>query len=202
VSSPITNPTEVTLDPNRNTASIAGPGSYQLLTIPANEMLRLLRDDWTGPNGAKMLSEEIYAIMAAAVASGSQTGQMNLNQPAPGTYPFVINTADNSGIKINGPKGSALIGPGGITLAGTPPAPVGAGVGAGGGIPGLVLGGGPGQGPYSVQLYPNNLSTAGATVSCTQLQIDPAETIPPGTWTMVSLMPDHTYTMQVPVWLA
>jgi hypothetical protein len=193
--------TSVTLDPNRNTAEIAGPGSFQLLTIPANEMLRLLRDDWTGPNGAKMLSEELYAIMAGAVAKGSQTGQMNLNQPSPGTYPLVINAPDGSGIQIKGKNGTTSIGVGGITLAGGQPV-VGAGGGAGGGIPGLVLGGGPGQGPYSVQLYPNNLSTAGATVSCTQLQIDPAETIPPGTWTMVSLMPDHTYTMQVPVWLA
>jgi hypothetical protein len=163
-------------------------------------MLRLLRDDWKGENGTKMLSEELYAIMASAVAEGKQTGQLNLQQPAPGVYPLVINTGDNgNGIQIKGPKGTATIGLGGINFSQAPTGqPV---VGAGGGIPGRIVSGGPGD-TYTVSLYENGLAGGvTATVPVKQLQIDPAETIPVGTWTLVSKI-GSGYVMQVPVWVA
>jgi len=198
----MSSPSLVTLDPNRNTAEIVGPGSYQLLTIPANEMLRLLRKDWKGPNGATMLSEEIYAIMGGAVAKGQQTGQLNLQQPAPGVYPLVINTGpDGNGIALNGPNGTTHIGPNGITLPGGGKAPVAVAGTGGGGVPGQVVSGGPGD-TYQVNIFENGVSAgATATVTVKQLQIDPAETIPAGTWAIVSKS-GSGYVMQVPVWLA
>jgi hypothetical protein len=54
---------------------------------------------------------------------------------------------------------------------------------------------------YQVTVYPNGLSGATETVEVTQLQIDAAETIPAGTWAMVTQLADGAYTMQVPVWL-
>jgi hypothetical protein len=67
-------------------------------------------------------------------------------------------------------------------------------------VPGKVLSGGPGA-TYQVQLYPNGPSGgAGDTVTCTQLQIDPNETIPAGTWAIVAKS-NNAYYMQVPVWM-
>ena len=54
---------------------------------------------------------------------------------------------------------------------------------------------------YSVQVYPEGLSNPSVVVSVAQLQIDAAETIPAGTWTMVTSLSDGTFVMQVPVWL-
>jgi hypothetical protein len=86
-------------------------------------------------------------------------------------------------------------------ITGIPPAPIVATPGAGGGLPGQVQSGGPGKGPYSVTIYPNGTGSPGTTVNVTQLQIAPTDTVPAGTWVMVMLSPDHTYSMQVPVWL-
>ena len=196
MSSP-SNVSSVTLDPNRNTADVASPGSHQLLLIPANEMERLLREDW--PN-AKMLAEELYAIYNSGVKQVAQPGQAVLTSPAPGVPALVINAPpDGNGITIRNNKGAVNYGVNGIT--GIPPAPIVATPGAGGGLPGQVQSGGPGNGPYSVTIYPNGTGSPGTTVNVTQLQIAPTDTVPAGTWVMVMLSPDHTYSMQVPVWL-
>ena len=56
------------------------------------------------------------------------------------------------------------------------------------------------DGTYSVILFDTNLTTFDRTVNVTQLQIDPDETIPAGTWVVVA---EHKsgFIMQVPVWL-
>lgn len=58
---------------------------------------------------------------------------------------------------------------------------------------GTVTGGGPGVGPYSVQLV------GGSTVSVLQQQIDAAETVAAGTVVYVVLV-SGIYRMQAPVW--
>ena len=74
------------------------------------------------------------------------------------------------------------------------------GGGSGGSIPGKILSGT--VDTYQVQLYPNGkAAAAGLTVTVKQLQIDPAATIPPGTWAMVSKT-GLVYSMQVPIFLA
>ena len=69
-------------------------------------------------------------------------------------------------------------------------------------IPGVVVSGGPGVGPYEVALYRNG-PTSGATdtVSVAQLQIHEEDAIPSSTAVMVTSHLDQFYTMQVPVWL-
>lgn len=78
----------------------------------------------------------------------------------------------------------------------------------GGGVPGKVLSGGPGD-TYQVEIYPGGLSVLnqdgsiqGATVvTAKQLQIDSGETIPAGTFALITKA-GGVYYMQVPVWVA
>ena len=71
--------------------------------------------------------------------------------------------------------------------------------GGGGGFPGQVVSGS--GSTYQVNVYPAGTGGAAVLVSVKQLQIDPAETIPAGTWTTVVQTSDGSYSMQVPVWL-
>lgn len=71
-------------------------------------------------------------------------------------------------------------------------------VSGGGGIPGEIISGS--GNTYQVDIYRNGLSGSATRVSVRQLQIGSGETIPAGTWTMVSQLADGYY-MQVNVWL-
>lgn len=106
-----------------------------------------------------------------------------LNIPASGDITVVTSASDD-------PPGALR--PGQPDPAATRP-PLG-----GGGIPGVVLSGGPGD-TYSVRVYPNGLAAASQDVTVTQLQIADDATIQAGTWTVVA-QAGSAYYMQVPVW--
>jgi hypothetical protein len=65
--------------------------------------------------------------------------------------------------------------------------------------PGVVTGGS--AGTYTVNIYKSGLTGAATSVTVKQLQIAGGESIPSGTWALVSKGPSGEYTMQVPVWL-
>jgi hypothetical protein len=65
-------------------------------------------------------------------------------------------------------------------------------------MPGVVQGGS--GDTYSVTVYPKGTGAAGQTVTVKQLQINSVETIPAGTWALVTKN-GGAYTMQVNVWL-
>ncbi len=54
---------------------------------------------------------------------------------------------------------------------------------------------------YEMDVYPAGVEAASVRVSAVQLQIDPFEEIPVGTWTLV-VKSGANYYMQVPVWLS
>ncbi len=60
---------------------------------------------------------------------------------------------------------------------------------------------------YTVRIYKNGLNVDGLPtpesedVYCQQVSILPSETIPEGTWAMVTKMNNGQYYMQVPIWL-
>jgi hypothetical protein len=65
-------------------------------------------------------------------------------------------------------------------------------------FPGVVLSGSGNN--YSMKVYPNGLGGPSQTATVTQLQIDPSEAIPAGTWALVSFAGGN-YSMQVTTWL-
>ncbi len=80
---------------------------------------------------------------------------------------------------------------------------------SGGGIPGQVLSGGPGPGPYQVKIYPGGLSAPPQTVSATVLQIAADDTVPVNSWHPILSVPNPSqqvgappklYYFQPPVW--
>lgn len=77
------------------------------------------------------------------------------------------------------------------------PPPGTSAVTGGGGIPGRILSGS--GSTYQVRLYPDSVAP-GATVAVTQLQIAVGESVPAGTWVIVTKAGSR-YVMQVPVWL-
>jgi hypothetical protein len=68
-------------------------------------------------------------------------------------------------------------------------------------FPGFVISGSGNK--YLCRIYPDGFSTTTTKdVLVTQMQIDPTETIPTGTFAIVLLGKDKKYTMQVPVWIS
>ncbi len=75
--------------------------------------------------------------------------------------------------------------------------------GGGGGFPGTVVSGGPGTGPYRVNVFLDGPAGEPTELDVTQLDIEDDETIAPGTWTIVNsavFEGETSYYMQVPVW--
>jgi hypothetical protein len=181
--------------------------------IFGNQALRLLREKWSSPNE---LAEELYAILNSNVPM-TLTGPVTINNSSPTKPALTVRNFGQNDQGVNIQKRPLLQGPNfppipGITF---PPLGVfgdgtlGSNLGSqgqaqqqqqpgGGGFPGKVLSGGPGA-TYKVAVYQSGLGGKPTTVSVTQLQIDPAETIPAGTWAMVSQV-GSSYYMQVPVW--
>ncbi len=69
----------------------------------------------------------------------------------------------------------------------------------GGAVPGTVVGGS--GDTYQMTIYPKGLGGETQQVTVKQLQIDPTETIPVGSWEMVSKVGSNYY-VQFPVWLS
>lgn len=163
------------------------------------QALRLLRENWPS---ATELAQELYAIFddTNPTSSGPITAS-----PAPGSTqpPLTLNQDPLTlgAISIKSGSNNATIGLNGGSLTfsvnGDSQQPVGGG--GGGGVPGVVVSGGPGSGPYVVTIYPTGLSGGTQNVNVTQLSIDSGETIPAGTWTVVTQVGSNYY-MQVPVW--
>ena len=177
------------------------------------EVVRLLRESW--PN-ATLLAEELYAILQ---------GDIPITQQAPTD---LTNPGDQSPLTITtNPQGDGIqfvkdgVPSGGffvrnkklfIQLHGKLPTrdnpnPGGLLTLSGGGVPGQVQTPVSGQ-VYNVDLYENGTSAPSTqTVQVTQLQIASGETIPQGTWALVSNVIDDNgnvlqYVMQVPVWVS
>jgi hypothetical protein len=147
--------------------------------------IRLLRTHWDNPN---QLAEEIYSMLK----------QLTEN-PTTLIRPLTVITDTQPAITINGRDG--VDGADGISINDeTLREIIGRlGGGGGGGIPGEVVSGS--GDTYTVTIYPNGLLGTTENVTVTQLQIDAGETIPAGTWAIVTQMGDGEYAMVVPVWL-
>ena len=168
------------------------------------QALRLLRESWPSVD---MLAQELYAIFQDTNPTSS--GPLTINNNTPAGPGMTINNSGGSGSSINlgrngtpsvnfglGPDGGLIITAPSVSsqTPGGQPAPIG----GGGGVPGQVLSGGPGAN-YQVKIYPTGLAGPTKTVSAVQLQIDPGETIPAGTWALVAQAGGNYY-MEVPVW--
>ena len=184
--------------------------------IFGDQALRLLRDDWPD---AQTLAEELYAIFTSTTPTtlqGPVTINNSSNQPDLTTNNY---GSGPGGITINKqpfpgpplPPGGSPIEFGNITF--TSYFSDGSSSGTNGGssgasqppqqsasaFPAMILSGGPGA-TYQVSVYKNGPTGAATAATATQLQIDSGETIPVGTWTIVTLV-NNKYYMQVPVWL-
>lgn len=170
------------------------------------QAIRLLRDDWPK---AKQLAEELFAMLTGDAPTVSNS-QAQINAPA-GVPPLQLGNLSlgDSLFQVRGKDGALLgnflLGPDGLTFQGpaaqAAPTPQPAPSGGGGGIPAMITAGGPGD-TYTATIYPAGLSGTTQSVTVKQLQIDPSDTINPGTWTHAFLQADGQYTMQVPVWLS
>lgn len=179
----------------------------------ADRRHRLLREEWTDPNA---LSQEIYAMLTddeTPVPMGEAiTFQMNeATQQAPiqiNNYTEgapIFNIAGNGGSSFN-----LVITGGNLALEEVFPPGLGGASSAGGGGSGssapTSAGGWAGQvvsgsgASYQVAVYFGGASATPRTVAVRQLSIDPAETIPAGTWAHV-FRSGSEYVMQVPVFL-
>ncbi len=172
---------------------------------------RLLREFWTAP----ALAEEIFAMMSPDVPNntdaqvaitqpvGSKVAPIQIGNYDPGAP--VIHFSGRGGEDLGSwapdftPQNSAVPGSGG-----------GGGGGGGSGVqvpmvfPGQVISGGPGTGPYQMNIFPQGISGPSQTVSVTQLQLSGMDTIPPGKWTLVVQVGPRTaplYYMQFPTWV-
>jgi hypothetical protein len=178
------------------------------MSIFGDQSERLLRETWASPSE---LAEELYAMFGVNTPLQIQ-GPVEITNTTPGPALTVkqLGAFDAGGfppgLKPDDPAAISLQFPG---LSPTP-ADVSPPVtqqnitqntlkpGGGGGVPGQIVSGS--GDTYDVDLYEKGVA-AGVTktVSVTQLQIDPAETINAGTWTLVTQAGDG-YFMQVPVW--
>jgi hypothetical protein len=173
-----------------------------LVSIFGDQAIRMLRSKW--PN-ASMLAEELFTIFSGTnpinIPAGS-TLQPSANPAtplltAPG-YTQGQTIIDFPHVGTISVQGDQLIftNPDGQTSGGG--ASVG-GTAAPTCFPGLVVSGSGSD--YLVNIYPNGIGNAAVEVTVTQLQIDPSQTIPPGTAALVTKTTDGSYYMQVPVWL-
>lgn len=182
------------------------------------EKERLLRESWS----ADALAEELYAMFGERVPN--ETGApVKIDLPTGSTVaPIQIGNYDpNAGAPIISVRGHAgeLVGEIGLDGDGFTQTdhngtvvPIGSGGGGSNTItyapsmfPGQVVSGGPGTGPYVVNIYPNGLASASEAVSVTQLELDASDTIPVNTWCMVVKVGPASaplYYTQVPVWLS
>lgn len=163
--------------------------------ILADQAFRLLREEWQNPLD---LAQEIYLILrnkdplqidgpvqitnptdlpAVSIANTGQDGKadiFNITRPADPNLTF-----NDLFPGVASPTSSAPATPGG------------------GGTPGKIVSGSGAN--YKVQLYPDGV-TPKSTVDAVQLQIDPAEKIPAGTWVSATKV-GAKYVLFVPVWL-
>jgi hypothetical protein len=167
------------------------------------QAIRLRRDDW--PH-AKQLAEELFAMLTGDAPTASNS-QAQINAPA-GTPPLQLGNLSlgDSLVSLRGRDGNVIgdlvlegdglnfVGPG-ATPAAQPARPASTG---GGGIPAQIVSG-TGD-TYTATVYPKGLSGPTDNVTVKQLSIDPSDTIPAGTWTLVALQADGQYVMQLPVW--
>ncbi len=190
-----------------------------------NQVGRLLRNKW--PN-AQLLAEELFALLSSdepieidsPVIITSNTGSPPLTLRNFGSDDSMIDIVRAPPDRIDFPDIPPLTLPaldtGSITYttiyedgsresgtgdrgADEPPTQVSVEGGGGGGFPGVVVSGGPGD-SYQVNVYENGLSEAPIERTVTQLSIAADATIPVGTWALVGKV-GETYFMQVPVWL-
>jgi hypothetical protein len=175
------------------------------MSIFGDQSERLLRETWGSPTE---LAEELYAMFGVntplqiqgpvTITNTTPGPALTVNQLGaytPGDFPPGLTPPPSPGISILSPGTDAT--PSG---AAPPPAPVSVGGGGGGGIPGQVQSGGPGP-SYQVAIYTAGLAGGFIVVTVTQLQIDPDETIPVGTWALVT-QAGANYYMNVPTWAA
>lgn len=187
---------------------------------------RLLRESWSDTDE---LAQELYAMFTdtaplqidspvkISTPQGSTVPPLTLENngispaaisfshlPVPsvsfGSLPEVAPLPPNTITNIYGDgSGETWAAPGELpaTTPGTGTA-IGGG-GGGGGVIGKVLSGGPGTGPYKLQVFPTGLKGKPLTVNATQLSIASDASIPPGTWTILTVV-STTYYMQCPVW--
>lgn len=169
------------------------------------EAIRLMRDDWPK---AKQLAEELYAMLTGTNPVVTNA-PLQINSPA-GVPPFQLGNYSNGDslfeiTRPNGePFGRLAIEDGNLLFTAAKPIaqpniPTPSG-GGGGGIPAMITDGS--GDAYTATIYPAGLSGPTQSVQVKQLQIDPTDTIPAGTWTHAFLQADGQYTMQVPIWLS
>lgn len=173
-----------------------------------DESLRLLRTSWPSVD---MLAEELYAIFRAVDAQPTQLqGPVtiengNSSEPALTTNP---GNGGNGSIQVPTDDGPPfIIGGGGFIGSPVIFQPIQESGGGGGGsssssnltMPGQVVSGGPGTGPYQVKIFPNGLNFSSTQVPVTQLSIDSGTSVPAGTAVFVT-QTQSGYYMQAPVW--
>lgn len=191
------------------------------MAIFRKQSIRLLREKWTDPQN---LAEEIFGILNSdepIEIDGPVTINNNTDQS-----PLTINNYSNSDddVTINrypddppdlpnypppppmdtGDVITIHINQDGIDRDRKPPNDPGPPTsdplpGGGGGFPGQVVSGGPGD-TYTVNVYENGLNQPFAARTVIQLQIHDDATIPAGTWALIGKV-GNEYFMQVPVWL-
>jgi len=156
------------------------------------------------------LAEELYTMVTSGDPVNIPAGS-TIGTPAPG-QPYLTLPGYTQGDSIfnltrNGqPVGNITVE--GNTLQFVPPGgqagqqqqrgQQGAGLSS---FPGVVQSGGPGNGPYTVTIFPGGVTTTqGQNVSVTQLQIDAAASVPAGASVVVFQGADGAFFMQFPVW--
>jgi hypothetical protein len=161
------------------------------------ERIRLLKND---PWDATDLAQELYAMDLAANTDGTNlgngattTGPITTNDYVTGDtlfqvnrqgqQPFIISLNSDGQFVVNE---QPMVGGGGGSAAATS-------------FPGQIVSGSGNS--YVVAIYALGLSQPPRNVNVTQLEIDPGDAIPAGSWATVSRAADGTFFMQVPVWL-
>lgn len=161
------------------------------------QALRLLREKWPG---ADELSQELYAIFQDKNPTSS--GPLTITNNTPAGAGLTIQNLGGSGDVMtfsNGkdPPTTFTLGKDGGLVVASPSFTTPSGGGGGGGVPAQILSGTGAS--YQATVFPTGLAGLTQVVAVRQLQIDAAETIPPGTWTFANLVGVNYY-IQVPVW--
>lgn len=167
--------------------------------ILADQAFRLLREEWSGAGGAQELSQELYLILTSPDPV-QITSPVQITNPTNDPAISIANTNPDGtapAFNITGPVDGAITFNNAFGDTVAPPESATPSSSGGGGTPGKIISGS--GSTYTVGVYADGKTLSG-TVKATQLQIDPAETIPAGTWVNV-VKSGAFFFLFTPVWL-
>lgn len=172
-----------------------------ILGIFGTETVRLLREKW--PN-ASVLAEELFAIFTGTTPINIPPGSTLQPSDNPLTPRLTVPnyTAGQPIMNIPG-HGALSVQAGSLTFT-TPSGQQSSGQQQkqqqqqGSTFPGKIVSGSGSS--YTVAAYLTGLTNAPTNVTATQLQIDPAATIPTDSWVLLGRSSNGAYFMQFPTW--